>query len=115
MRELICIICPNGCRIEIGDSGEIRGSRCERGREYARAELANPMRVLTSTVRITGGVHRRCPVKTDGPIPKELLMEAMGLLCSVDLQAPVECGQVVIEKILGMNVNLITTRLEASV
>ena len=113
MRELICIVCPNGCRIEVGDSGDIMGYRCERGREYAQAELTNPTRVLTSTVRMTGGAHRRCPVKTDGPIPKGLLMEAMELLCCVDLQAPIECGQIIVENFLGMDVNLIATRSEA--
>ncbi len=115
MRELICILCPNGCRIGVGDSGEIAGYGCGRGREYALAEMTNPTRVLTSTVRVAGGVHRRCPVKTDGPIPKGLLMEAMGLLCGVDLQAPVECGQIVIENFLDTNVNLVTTRWEACV
>ncbi|MDR3231965.1 MAG: DUF1667 domain-containing protein [Synergistaceae bacterium] len=110
IREMICIVCPNGCRLTVDDSGEIGGYQCERGLGYARDETVNPTRVLTSTVRVIGGVHRRCPVKTDRPVPKGLLMKAMERVNAVELTAPVECGQIILGNLLGTESNLVTTR-----
>jgi CxxC motif-containing protein len=113
MKEMICIVCPNGCRLGLDRRGTITGYQCERGRTYAEAEMTNPTRVLTTTVRVKGGIHRRCSVKTEGPIPKGLLVSAVKLLDSVELSAPVECGQIVVGNLLNTGVNLITTRTEA--
>ena len=62
-RELTCIGCPLGCSITVTlENGEIRdvtGYTCKRGHDYARKEVTNPTRIVTSTVRLTGSRKRR--------------------------------------------------------
>ena len=112
MKELVCIVCPRGCRLTVDeDNGyAVTGNSCPQGAEYGRTELQNPTRVLTTTVRVTGGVHRRLPVKTDRAIPKGMLMPAMEEVAKVSLIAPVQAGQVIIHDILGTGADLIATR-----
>ena len=64
MKELICIVCPSGCHITVGDDGTVTGNTCKRGEAYARKEATHPTRVLTTTVRLESAVLRRLPVKT---------------------------------------------------
>ena len=78
MKEIICIVCPRGCHLQVDEQTlHVTGNHCERGAAYGPQELRAPTRVLTSTVRLEGGKGiRRCPVKTDRPIPKQQMMEA---------------------------------------
>ena len=112
MKNLICIVCPKGCHLQVDeDNGyAVTGNSCPRGAEYGKTELLHPTRVLTSTVRVDGGLHRRLPVKTTAPIPKELLFQAMEALNGVTLTAPVTVGQVVIANLLGTGVDMVATR-----
>jgi Uncharacterized protein with conserved CXXC pairs len=112
MTELICIVCPRGCHLKVDEQNGFRvtGNACPRGAEYGRAELTNPTRVVTSTVRVTGAAHPRCPVKTSAPIPKKLVFEAMKTLDGVCLRAPVAAGQTVVADICGTGVDFIATR-----
>lgn len=112
MKELICIVCPRGCHLRVDEANDyaVTGNSCPRGAAYGRAELTHPTRVLTSTVRIDGAIHRRCPVKTDRAVPKEKLFEIMDALNGVTLTAPVVLGQVVLENAAGTGANVITTR-----
>ena len=82
MKHLICIVCPRGCRLTVDEEQDydVTGNGCPRGAEYGRIELTNPTRVVTSTVRCAGGVHPRCPVKTDRPIPRALVRAAAAAL-----------------------------------
>ena len=112
MKELICIVCPNGCHLQVDEENgyAVTGNKCARGVEYGRTELQHPTRVLTSTVRVEGGIHRRCPVKTDRPIPKGQMFAAAAALDELCLIAPVKNGQIVIPDLLGTGANLIVTR-----
>ena len=112
MKNLICIVCPKGCHLQVDeDNGyAVTGNSCPRGAEYGKTELLHPTRVLTSTVRVDGGLHRRLPVKTTAPIPKELLFQAMEALNGVTLTAPVTVGQVVIANLLGTGVDVVAPR-----
>ena len=92
MKELVCIVCPRGCRLSVDD------------------ENGAPTRVITSTVRISGAAYSRCPVKTAGAIPKNLISDAMALLDGVELSSPVRTGDTVIENVLGTGVNFVVTR-----
>ncbi|MDR1559023.1 MAG: DUF1667 domain-containing protein [Clostridiales bacterium] len=109
MTELICIVCPKGCRLTVDDALRVTGHSCPRGEAYGKEEARHPVRVVTSTVRIEGGGHRRCPVKTNGKIPKGLIFEAMKTLDAVCLKAPVEIGQVAVNNVCGTGVDFITT------
>lgn len=112
MTQLTCILCPKGCRLRVEEENDYRvsGNSCERGAAYGRDELMHPVRVVTSTVRAEGGAHRRCPVKTDGGIPKERVLEAMRLLDGITVSCPVRRGQVIVENVLGTGVSFVATR-----
>ena len=112
MKELVCIVCPKGCRLKVDEANDyaVTGNACPRGAAYGKSEIQNPTRVLTSTVKITGALYRRCPVKTDNVVPKGKLMEVMQLLNAVELKSPVKIGQVVIEKVAGTDANVVVTK-----
>ena len=112
MKELICIVCPRGCRLSVDEKNGFRvtGNHCPRGEAYGKAELQNPVRTLTSTVRITGAAYPRLPVKTDRPIPKHLVAEAMTVVNRLSVSAPVRTGDVLVPDLLGTGANLVATR-----
>ena len=112
MKELICIVCPRGChlKVEEGEELSVRGNGCLRGVEYGKNEVTHPMRMVTSTVKITGALHRRCPVKTSTAGPKEKIAEIMQALTAVTLTAPVYSGQIVIAKVAGTSADIVCTR-----
>ena len=112
MKELICIVCPKGCHLKVdeNDNYSVSGNDCPRGAEYGKKELTAPTRMITSTVKVHGGLYSRCPVKTAAPIPKGLIFEAMKLLENVELQAPVRVGDVVVEDICGTGIPFIAAR-----
>ena len=112
MNELICIVCPMGCRLHVDENYgyKVTGISCPRGEEYGKIELTNPTRTITSTVAVRGAAHPRCPVKTTKPIPKGLIFEAMQELDGLELTAPVALGQVAVANVCGTGADFVTTR-----
>lgn len=112
MKELVCIVCPKGCRLHVDEENDyaVTGNSCPRGAEYGHNEIKNPTRVLTSTVKLNGGLYRRCPVKTDRAVPKGKLLEIMQALNAVELTAPVRIGQIALENAAGTGANVIVTK-----
>jgi CxxC motif-containing protein len=88
----------------------VTGNHCPRGEDYGKTELKNPTRSISSTVAVEGALHRRCPVKTSGPIPKGMILDAMKTLDGVSLTAPVELGQIVVRDVCGTGVDFVCTR-----
>lgn len=112
MKELICIVCPKGCHLKVDKTQDyqVSGNSCPRGEEYGKIELTHPTRVVTSTVRCTGGAHPRCPVKTDAPIPKALIPQAVRCLDAVELTVPVHTGDIVLSNICNTGISFVATR-----
>lgn len=110
MKEFTCIVCPKGCRIFLGEDGDLSGAGCERGIAYVQSEIENPTRMVTSTVRLAGSELPRLPVKTSAPIPKKMMMRAVALLNDITVQAPVKSGDVIIKDVLGTGVDFIATK-----
>jgi len=112
MKNVICITCPKGCHLTVDeDNGyAVAGNSCPRGAEYGKNELQHPVRVITSTVRITGAAGPRLPVKTDRPLPKEKMFQCMELLNGITAQAPVHVGQVLAANILDTDVNIVASK-----
>ncbi len=113
-RELVCVACPLGCPITVsfdenGNVAEVAGNTCKRGDAYARTEITNPTRMLTTTVRVEGGKAYVVPVKSASPIPKGMLMDCMAVVNSASIKAPVNIGDVVIKNILGTGVDIVAT------
>lgn len=112
MTELTCIICPLGCRIGVKPAAagmKITGHGCRRGEDYARDEVTNPKRTLTSVVRM-GESGQLLPVKTAGQIPKDKIFEAMAELKKIRVEVPVEIGQVIRGNFAGTGVALVATK-----
>ena len=112
MRKLTCIRCPRGCQLLVDEDNHytVTGHGCPRGEEYGRTECISPMRTLTSTVPVDGGVIARVPVKTSEPIPKEKITEAMQALRQLRIAAPVTAGQVLLPRIAGTEADLVACR-----
>ena len=55
-RTMTCIVCPMGCTMTVEVDGEnihVTGNTCPRGETHAIGEIRNPVRSLTSIVRVT--------------------------------------------------------------
>lgn len=78
-RELTCIGCPLGCSITItmenAEILDVTGNTCKRGDAYARKEVTHPTRIVTSTVRVSGGTIPMVSCKTKEDIPKEKILQ----------------------------------------
>ncbi|MFA7561699.1 MAG: DUF1667 domain-containing protein [Candidatus Izemoplasmatales bacterium] len=108
-KEFICIVCPRGCHISV-DGDNISGNQCKRGLEYVKNELTSPTRVLTSTVKTTFDNLKRASVKTDRPIPKDLIFEAMRVINEIEINRPMNLGEIIIKNICDTEANLVLTR-----
>lgn len=112
--EFICINCPLSCTVELfeenGEVLEVRGNECGVGEKYAVNEFRDPRRRVTTTVRVRGGVLPVVPVATAAPVPKKLVREVVRALAGLELDAPVEMGQVVMPDVLGTGVDVVATR-----
>lgn len=112
-QNVTCTVCPMGCRMtltKVNEEYKIEGNNCKRGAKYALEEISNPKRVITSTVRIEGSYLKLLPVKTDGAVPKSLMMKVMAILDKVKVQSPIEAGDIIVKDILGTGVNIISTK-----
>ena len=111
--EMTCIVCPRGCAItaevEDGEVIDVYGNGCMKGMIYAQREAVNPVRTLTSTVAVINGVHPRVSVKTEREIPKDKMMECAQALKGVEVEAPVEIGDVILENVGGTRINIVAT------
>ncbi|MCR5525893.1 MAG: DUF1667 domain-containing protein [Lachnospiraceae bacterium] len=113
-RELTCIGCPMGCQITVElDKGEVvsvTGNTCARGDIYARKEVTNPTRIVTSTIVIKGGDKPRVSCKTANDIPKGKIFEVMKDIDAAEVDAPVKIGDVLVKDVAGTGVDVIATR-----
>jgi CxxC motif-containing protein len=116
LKEIICIQCPFACRIQVEldedhQVSAINNYKCPRGLKYAKQEASNPVRTLTTTVKINScdEEHPLLPVQTDGPVPKELLMEVMRVLAKIRVEPPIRFNEVILANILGTGVNVKAT------
>ncbi len=116
-RNLVCIVCPVGCRLEATVEAmedelhvkEVSGADCKRGRDYAERECSHPTRTLTSTMRVMCGKRKLVPVKTSKPIPKDMLFACMIEINRTVVNAPIAVGQVLIKNILNTGADIVAT------
>ena len=113
LTKLICITCPKGCTLEVERDGDtvIKVEQgCKRGHEYANRELVDPRRMVSSTVKISGGVHPLLPVYTSDAFPKPRIPELMAALRALKIKAPVRMNEVVLEDALKTGINILASR-----
>lgn len=105
-RNLVCIVCPLGCSMEVTlDEGKVvsvTGNTCKRGEAYAAMECTNPMRTVTTTIKTTEGSF--VPVKTDKPIPREEVANLIKITANTNISLPIYLGDVIIKDVFGANV-----------
>ena len=113
-KELICIECPKGCVLSVDIENcrvvKVSGSECPKGEKYAVSEIEDPKRILTSTVLTQGLSLKMLPVRTDRPIPKSRIFEAMNEIRKIKINKAVNAGDIILENLLGREINLIVTR-----
>ena len=109
-----CIVCPQSCRITVEEQpdGTLKTTNagCKRGDEFAANEHTNPMRMLTSTVKVAGGVLPRLPVVGAEEVPKNKLRDCLAEVYKVQVQAPVHVGDVIIKDVCGTGVDVVASR-----
>ena len=114
-QNLTCIRCPRGCALTVTlDDGQVvsvEGNACRRGDIYARAEVTNPTRTVTSIVPVTGSdIAHMVSVKTAGEVPKAKVLDVVGALADVAVEAPVEIGDVILGDVCGTGIDVVATR-----
>lgn len=111
IREIVCINCPRGCHLQVNTNTlEVNGNTCPKGKEYGLNEVKNPLRIVTTTVKIEHGNIRMLPVKTDKAIPKKLNFKCMDLLKDVVIKAPVNVGDILVLNVLGTDANIVACK-----
>ena len=102
--KLICIKCPRGCKLQVeGDS--ITGNMCPRGIDYAKEEMTCPMRIVTALIKCDGKI---VPVKTNHEVPKSRINDVLKEISNIEVNST-SIGDVVINNILGLNVDIVVT------
>lgn len=115
-----CTTCPSECLLTVEverdaddavvEVRSVTGNSCPRGDTFAHQELTCPMRVLTTTVAVSGGDEALLPVRTAEAIPLALHTQAMDLIRGLVVEAPIRMGDVVLDDILGTNINLVASK-----
>lgn len=112
-KEFVCIRCPLGCNVSVEMEGEeiknITGNNCPRGADYVTKELTDPRRIVTSLVKVKGGERPVVSVKTAADIPKDKIMNCVKELKQIEVPAPINIGDVILENVCGTGINIVAT------
>lgn len=114
-RELDCIVCPMSCHlyVDVNECGEVlcvTGNSCPRGDVHARQELTNPMRMVTTTIRIKDAIHPLIPVITSGNVPKSKIFDIMEACKVIEVKAPIQVGTCILANVANTGVDLLASR-----
>jgi CxxC motif-containing protein len=117
-KEMICIGCPLGCHLSVNlkgeDSWEVTGYDCKKGKNYGNQEMIDPRRMVTTTVAVDSARWARLPVRTAEAVPKDLVVEVCKALHQLEVSAPVNMGDVILDDVLDTGISVVATRsLEA--
>ena len=113
-RNLTCIGCPLGCALSVeinqGEVVSVSGNTCPKGNAYARKEVTSPTRIVTTTLRGSGGKAEMVSCKTKEDIPKEKIFEVTKALAGVVVPAPIKIGDVLVADVAGCGVDIVATK-----
>ena len=110
MKELVCIVCPNGCLLKIDEKTlKVEGNKCKKGEEFAISELTAPKRTLTTTVKTAFKDVPVLPVRVSGEIPKDKIFDVMKEINKTVVDKTVKRGETVIKNVLNLGVDVIAT------
>ena len=107
-----CVNCPIGCVISVrlvdGQILSVEGQQCPRGEKYARSEVTNPRRMLTTLI-VVQDRRQPLPVRTQTPIPKTLIADALSSIHRTVVSAPIHAGEVILLDLCGTGIPVIAT------
>lgn len=113
MAEYTCIVCPLSCHLTVSEEKDgtvtVSGNGCKRGEEHGRNEYQNPMRMITTTVKILNRQEKRLAVISRGEVPKAKLTECLSEIYRTAVEAPVSCGDVVVRDVCHTGVDIVST------
>ena len=133
--SVTCTLCPKGCQVKIEQSSDptgdetqdwiITGNGCPRGAAFARQEMTDPQRILTTTMKIAGAPEHGTPeheatkhgtpehlipVRSDGPVPLGEMKEIAEALGKIVLTQGIRRGQILVRDVGSTHVNIIAER-----
>ena len=94
-KEIICTVCPMGCRITVEGEGE--NITC------------HPVRILTTTVKTNSEKTPLVPVRSEKPLPKEKIMDCMEVIRKQEAKTPIAAYDVIVENICDTGINIVAT------
>ena len=113
-KEIICTVCPMGCRIQVEGEGanivSVSCYTCNRGLEYAKTEFVSPERILTTLVKIDGVENELLPVRSNKRVPKDKIFDIMAEIKKVSVKLPVKMHQVIIENVCSTGADIVATK-----
>lgn len=108
MKEMVCIVCPRGCKLKVDDDNNVTGNFCLRGKKYALEEIISPKRNISSFIILKDG--RTCSIKTSTAIPKDKIFNVMSEVNKIKKSAPVFMNEILIKNVLNTGADIISTR-----
>lgn len=106
-RTITCIVCPRGCTMTAEIQEEkitVSGHTCPKGEKHAIGECTNPVRSLTSSIRVANREDTMVSVKSADPVPKGQMFAIMEQIRSARAQAPIAIGDVLIDNVCGTRI-----------
>ena len=107
IKNITCIICPRGCALTVDineNDVKVSGNACPKGERYGIDECTNPIRTVTSTVRVENRTDTMVSVKTETPIAKDKIFDVMQAIRNTTVNAPVRIGDVIIDDICNSKI-----------
>ena len=106
-RELTCILCPRGCRLTVSgesDNLTVEGDGCKNGVRYGISECLDPVRTVTSILRVSNRCDTMVSVKTSVPVKKQDMFSVVAVLKNTVIEAPVAAGEVLLRDVFGADI-----------
>lgn len=111
MKELVCIVCPNGCLLKIekhDNNWKVEGNLCPKGKDFAIEEMTSAKRTISTTIKTSYTKLPYLPVRTDKGIPKKLIFPLMKVINEMIIKKPVHSGDIILENVFDTGVNIIS-------
>lgn len=113
--EITCVVCPVSCPVEVEWTPEegitrLEYNQCKLAYEYVASELFDPRRTVTTSVRVRGGTMPLASVKSAQSIPKAQVFQAMDQISGLEVDAPIDVGDVILPDLVGTDIPLVATR-----
>lgn len=108
--NMVCTVCPKSCMMQVTlNPFSVTGNECVRGYEFAKQEIENPKRIVTTIVKAEGGMHPVVSVKTSGLIDKSDMSKVIKAAKKIKCTTPIKIGDIVETDIAGLGVDFIAT------